>query len=376
MRLAFVCFYEAYPPASGAASVTFNTAKHAGCEAIIVQLMARSQPERIADGVRVITLPCWSDSRVRKLAALQGTIRRITAVLECLAPDVVVLQGASWALYHLLMLRRIRRRLPQARVAYHAHNVEYVLRKQKHGRLVTAITRSAEGRVLREADLCFAVSDVDAHQFENLYGIRPKLLPNGVDCERFDRVTPDQIRAMRQKYSLGDRTVLFMGLYAYRPNREGADFLVESVMPQVVRQCPDTKLVIIGGEVPYERPWLINPGRIPYEEVAPAVQACRVGVAPVFSGSGTRLKILEYLAGSRAVVSTAKGAEGLDLQNGRDLLLAEDADAFSSAIVRLLQDRALAESLGANGQRVVNARYAWPVLMQAFRETVFGASRV
>lgn len=186
----------------------------------------------------------------------------------------------------------------------------------------------AEGRILREADISFAVSDIDSRQFEKLYGIRPKLLPNGVDIDRFEQVTNEDVQRAKLKYGLDDRTLLFMGLYHYKPNKEGIDFLVKSVMPEMLQQYPEIKLAIIGSEVPYNKPWLIKPGIIQYEELPSFVKACSIGVAPIFSGSGTRLKILEYMAAGIPVVSTTKGAEGITVEDGQNILIADDADGF------------------------------------------------
>jgi len=368
MRFAFVSFYQAYPPHSGASSVTYNAAKHAEGESFLIQLASESRSECTVDGLRVITLAGASDNRWRKIGGLAARIRRITDAVCGVSPDVVVLEGASWVVYHWLLLRQLRRRLPRAEVVYHSHNVEYCLRKQKHGRLVTAITRWAEGGILREADASFAVSDVDSAQFEELYGVRPAILPNGVDIGKFDRVTDAEIDDARSEYGLNGSTVLFMGSYLYKPNREGLDFLIGAVMPRVVEQCPSATLAVIGGEVPFDEPWLINPGMIPHDRLPAFVKACRVGVAPIFSGSGTRLKIIEYMAAGRAVVSTSKGAEGLSVEDGKQILFAEEEDDFAKAIVKTLSDESLAGQLGNAGHAVVGELYSWPPVMRRFEK--------
>jgi glycosyltransferase involved in cell wall biosynthesis len=95
-----------------------------------------------------------------------------------------------------------------------------------------------------------------------------------------------------------------------------------------------------------------------------------VSVVPLRQGGGTRLKILESLAMGTPVVSTAKGAEGLDLVAERDLLIADAPDAFAAAVLRLLGDPALRERLGANGRREVVARYDWQVIGRTLCEFV------
>jgi glycosyltransferase involved in cell wall biosynthesis len=179
-------------------------------------------------------------------------------------------------------------------------------------------------------------------------------------------VSADAVAAVRSRYGIPDASALFMGLYTYPPNRVAVDFLVTEVFPRVTARCPDARLVVIGDRVPFDAPWLVNPGRVPYADVPPLVTACRVGTAPIFSGSGTRLKILEYQAAGLPVVSTAKGAEGLTLQAGAEILLAEDAPAFAEHLAALLADPDRAAALGARAQRATAAHYDWPRIMAAF----------
>jgi glycosyltransferase involved in cell wall biosynthesis len=87
-------------------------------------------------------------------------------------------------------------------------------------------------------------------------------------------------------------------------------------------------------------------------------------VVPLRIGGGTRLKILEAMAMGKAVVSTTLGAEGLDAVPGRDILLADDADAFVSQVGRLLDDRAMESSIGASARRFVSGRYSWKAAVE------------
>ncbi len=229
--------------------------------------------------------------------------------------------------------------------------------------MVSEVTRWAEAQVVRQADLVFAVSAVDQRQIEELYGRRPELWPNGVDVDRFRNVPDAVVSDVRTKYGLGEDTVLFMGLYAYRPNTEAVDALVREIFPAVRRRMPEARLAVIGGDIPYRESWLIAPGKIPYDELAAFVSACRLGVAPIFSGSGTRLKILEYLAAGLPVVSTSKGAEGLDLCDGEHIRIAGSPETIADAIVKLLKDREAAARLGRAGGERLRALYSWPMIM-------------
>jgi len=367
MKIAVACFYSAYPPGSGCASVTYNLAKYWPGDRVLLQLGQADGDSVTEDGVRIITLKGATEWPPGRLLRLPGFVRRIADALREWEPDAVVLEGASWAVYHWLLLRRLRRKTPGIPVAYHAHNVEYVLRKQRHGKAVQVLTRWAEGRVLRAADTCFAVSDADSRLFQELYGVRTELLPNGVDMERFGLVSAAELQRVREEYSLGGaRNLLYMGMYSYKPNREGIDFLVRDVMPDVVCARPDVRLHVIGGQIPYSEPWLCNPGQIPYDRLHAFIGACDVGLAPIFSGSGTRLKILEYMAAGLPVVSTRKGAEGLAVRDGRDILFAEHGVQFAQAIQKLVQEDDCARLLGSAGRDLVKHTYGWERISAEF----------
>jgi glycosyltransferase involved in cell wall biosynthesis len=90
-----------------------------------------------------------------------------------------------------------------------------------------------------------------------------------------------------------------------------------------------------------------------------AVQVC---IAPLRSGSGTRLKIIEAWAAQRAVVSTGIGAEGLDAVDGESILLADSAELFGAAVTRLLLDEALKQKIAKTGRELYLQKYTWNVV--------------
>jgi glycosyltransferase involved in cell wall biosynthesis len=372
-RVAIFCFYEAYPPASGAASVSYNLAKFISDSSVLVQLGRHDGRFVTADGVEVVTLAGASESRRERLIRLPGFVNRMVAEIRGAKPDVVILEGASWAFYHWMLLRRIRRAIPQTRVVYHSHNVEYLLRSMRNGRTVALLTRLAERQVVRDADLVTAVSEVDQSHFARLYGVTPILLPNGVDTKRFVPLDRQTIASLRAKYGIDSQTLLFAGFYAYGPNREAIDFLVTSVMPALRQRHPSATLALTGGGAPYCEPWIRNAGAVPYEDFAGFVGACGVAVAPIFSGSGTRLKILEAMAAGIPVVATEKAAEGLSLKHGEDILFARDRDEFVRRISELFDNPDFVARLRERGRLKVASKFTWDSIARKFQDDILMA---
>ncbi len=371
-RLAIISFYEAYPPASGAASVSYNFAKFISGSSVLVQLGRQDGRFVTADGVEVVTLAGATESRRERLVRLPGFVNRMVAEIRRAQPSVVILEGASWAVYHWMLLRQIRRATAQTRVVYHSHNVEYLLRSMRNGRAVALLTRLAERRVVRDADMATAVSEVDQSHFAQLYGVKPILLPNGVDTKRFAPLDRQTIASLRAKYGIDSRTLLFAGFYAYGPNREAIDFLVRSVVPELRQRYPSATLALTGGGAPYREPWIRNAGSIPYDDFAGFVGACGVAVAPIFSGSGTRLKILEAMAAGIPVVATEKAAEGLGLRHREHFLLANLQQELVDAIAALFEDPGLAAHLRGSATQKVNAEFSWQGIARDFERAIGG----
>jgi glycosyltransferase involved in cell wall biosynthesis len=364
MRLAFISLYEAYPPTCGAGYVTYSCAHLTPCEALLVQLSDRANVEH-AGNLTIVSVRQDVSSRFRKFVRMPISVMRICREIASFQPDHVVLEGASWAVYLALVAFVLRKMAPQARIVYHAHNVEYSLRLQRENRIVAALTRYAERHLLTVSDRSFAVSEEDRQRFLALYGIVPDLLPNGVDFTA-DRATPEQVETVRERFGITDESILFMGLYAYPPNRRAVQFLINEVMPWLRQRCPDANLVITGGDVPFSAPWLINPGVVPRSDLNAILSACRIGVAPIFTGSGTRLKILEYMAAGLPVVTTMKGAEGLGLQAGKHALYAETAQEFGEAVLRILCSQPLSEKLSFEATALVRERFDWIPVLERF----------
>jgi glycosyltransferase involved in cell wall biosynthesis len=367
LKTVLVAFYEVYPPTFGSASVAYHIAKFLPGERTLVQVAERGVGLPADVGLSVLTIPVRSKTRIAKALRLIKELWGLTSLIKSLSPNLVLLEGGSWAFYDLVLIRLLRIRKVRSKIIYHAHNVEYLLRKQKDSAWLAAITKCAEGRVLRDADDSFAVSARDAGAFYRIYGCRVGILPNGVDVKRFDEVREERVQVIKNQYGLSGTVILFMGLSAFLPNKEALDFLVRRVFPGLVRDDPSLRLAVIGGDVPYSEKWLINPGRIPFEDVPAFVKACDIGVAPIFSGSGTRLKILEFMAAGKPVIATPKGAEGLDIRDGETILLAETAAEFVERTRFLLQHTERRLEIGAKGRDLVKQVYDWPVILEDFR---------
>jgi polysaccharide biosynthesis protein PslH len=175
----------------------------------------------------------------------------------------------------------------------------------------------------------------------------------------------------------GRMSILFCGAMDWYPNQDATSFFVQRILPEIRRHIPEAELVVAGKRpsAAIARQFASVPG-IRFTGTVPDMSAviaeATVCVIPLRIGSGTRLKILEMAAMAKPIVSTRLGAEGLDFVDGEEIVLADNAPQFASAVVEILRDPQRAGLLGAAARRRVECSYNFTVLRQALSDSLQG----
>ena len=161
-------------------------------------------------------------------------------------------------------------------------------------------------------------------------------------------------------------SLIFTGAMTYGANYEAMEFFLQDVYPLVKARQPGVTLRITGStqgvplrRLPLDESVLLT-GYV--DDVRPLIWDSAVCVAPLRVGGGTRLKILEAMALGRPVVATSKGAEGLEVTHGYDILIADDPATFADCILRLLADPSLRERLAQAARQTVEEKYDWRII--------------
>lgn len=203
-------------------------------------------------------------------------------------------------------------------------------------------------------DAVTCTSDVDASVFQRHCSADVlEVIPNGVDVGHYQ---PDFTAE-------GPAHLIYIGSMDWYPNEDAVGYFADEVLPRVQTQVPDVKFSIVGGNPSArvrklaERSGIVVTGRVP--EIKPYFAEATVFVVPLRIGSGTRLKILEALAMGKAIVSTSVGAEGLALNAGEEILIADAPRPFADAVIRLLTDVPRRRHIGENGRARVERDYDW-----------------
>lgn len=214
-----------------------------------------------------------------------------------------------------------------------------------------------------------AVTVVSEQERESLTGIGIdaswiRVVPNG--AEAADLARPCAVASPLR--------LIYAGAVTYPPNLEAVTWFLADVMPRVRAVRPDVEFWVTGdtGEVALDRFAALDhvrfTGRLP--DIKEAISGSAVAVVPLLTGGGTRLKILEALALGTPVVSTRKGAEGLAVVDGEELLLADSPQAFADAVLLILGDASLAGRLSSAGRARISSTYTWDTIGREFLELV------
>jgi GT2 family glycosyltransferase len=250
-------------------------------------------------------------------------------------------------------LHVLREHAPGATIAYDTVDLHHLreARRSEIGRQrlasgVAASMRELELGLVRATDVTLVVSEEERAQIaQDVPGARVEVVANVHDL--VEEVAPLEPRA----------GLLFVGGFEHLPNIDGAEYLVRSILPLVRRELGDV-LVTIAGSKPTQAVLALASagvevtGYVP--ELEPLLDRSRLMVAPLRYGAGMKGKVTQSLAHGLPVVTTPTGAEGLGAVDGRDMLIAEDAEAFAAAVVRLYRDDALWRTLSANGRALVD----------------------
>jgi glycosyltransferase involved in cell wall biosynthesis len=248
-------------------------------------------------------------------------------------------------------------------------NVEHVLRAQRLENEGTnpktdslwRSLRKQETQLHRFADGVFACSDDDRDLLRqsNHDSLRIATVPNGVACDKVPYHDDDQ------KHK--SPNILFCGSCSYPPNIDGLRWFLADIWPGIAARSTHAKLQIVGRNFEanafaglLEDPSIQVIGEV--DDVRPYYEGAGVAICPLRMGSGTRLKILEAMGYGNPVVSTSIGCEGIKAQDGKSIMIRDDATGFMNAVSELVNDGTMFDRLRKQARQLVQKEYDWEVV--------------
>jgi len=220
-------------------------------------------------------------------------------------------------------------------------------------------SRSFITKLLKEYKLTTVVSERERQLLSRIapQGASIEIIPNCINLKDYE-----EVHAAPQA-----ETLIFIGSFNYQPNYQGMVWFLEKVYPLLKASHPNLKLTITGAHggrpLPNSRDVTLT-GYV--EDIRPIVARAWCSIVPLHIGGGTRIKILDAMALRTPVVSTSKGAEGLEVNDGEHILIADDPRDFAEAVRRILESYDLRQKLADNAYNLVCEKYDWEIIMPRF----------
>ena len=236
-----------------------------------------------------------------------------------------------------------------------------------YAKLQAVRLRNYEAEACAAVDRCLAITFADATRLHHISpSAKTLVVPAGVDVEEFAPLPHLEER----------EAVVFVGAMDWLPNVDAVLWFCKDILPAIRQEFPEMQFHIVGKNPPAEIRRLAETQGIHVagfvEDVRDYFAKATVFVIPLRVGGGMRVKLLQAMAMARPVVSTPIGAEGIQVEDGRNILVAESAEDFAASVLRLLSDRKLGERLGQNARQLVEETYSWEtatdLLEQVYRE--------
>jgi len=382
MRILILANKLPYPPLDGGSIATLNMItglKEAGNEITVLSLNTRKHifpvekiPDELSDSIRFLSVDC--DNSLRPVPMILNLIfsrksyiaqrfnirafrNRLRTLLEKEKFDVVQLEGPYTGHY-----MDIIRTASKATVSLRAHNVEHLIwqRKAVHEKSIfkrwylknmAARLKRFEMGVVNRCDCLVTISPLDEAYFcENGYN-RPSItIATGFKLEEY----PESALPV-------EKSIFFIGALDWLPNQEGLSWFLENVLGELTAIVPELRFHVAGRNAPgYFEKKLRNENIVYHGEVGNArefMQSFRVMVAPLFTASGIRIKILESMALCRPVVTTSVGVEGIPAENDRHILLADTPEMFKLQVISLLDDNSKATRLVSRARQIISQNF-------------------
>jgi glycosyltransferase involved in cell wall biosynthesis len=283
--------------------------------------------------------------------------RKLMACLQKETFDIVQMETLFMAPY-LDTIRRFSR----AKIVLRAHNIEHLIWKRMAANSRNALKKKYlshlyrtleryEKTILNRFDGILPITEKDAVFFRQ-YAQKPVYtLPFGVNLSDY----------LPEKKEVQPEHALFhIGAMNWMPNEEGIRWFLKHVWPVLHRSFPALKLYLAGRMMPA---WLLGlqeenvevAGEVP--DARDFIRSKSISIAPLFSGSGVRIKIIESMSLEKAVVSTTTGAEGIRYTPGKNILIADTAEQFVEKISWLYQNPDKAFEVGKNARKLIESEH-------------------
>ncbi|AFV02099.1 glycosyl transferase, group 1 [Dehalobacter sp. DCA] len=383
MNILFLTHVYPYPPDSGGLIFTYNAIKHEydqGHNVTIITLH-KTEIKTPLDQIADVKIVC-KNTRNRIFRMFLNMFSRmpynsskyksklvktvIKEVLETKNIDVVYIDHLHMAVYG----KYIRELMPSIPLILREQNVETTIMQRFYQNQTNPVVKlyayiqflklnAYESKVVEDFDKCFMLTDNDSERIKKMnHRVKNVTIPAGVDIEKY---VPKQ--TLEEEGS-----ILFLGTLNWLPNADGLKWFIDHILDRVKEEIPDIKFYIVGKD-PIEQVKRLHNGKniivTGYvDDERDYIAKCSVFIVPLRIGGGMRIKILNAMSMAKCIVSTSIGAEGIDIQNRKDIFISDDPGSFATDIIFLMKNKETRETISRNAREKVLTQYSWDAIFK------------
>lgn len=383
MKILQICNKLPYPPNDGGAIATFNNSisfTKLGHEVTILSLNTKKHyfeinniPDEYSKKIKFIGVDI--DTTIKATKALKNLLfsklpynaerflsdefsKKITKILKENKFDVIQIEGLYMGLYIDII-----RKYSNALISLRAHNIEHEIWQRTHNlesnyfkkyylKIIAGRVKNLKKALINKYDVLVTITDRDKSVFEKFKNSKPVITSQvGIDIQKLSQDTS----------SIDYNSIFHIGALDWTPNQEGLIWFINNVWKEIYRKNNNIKFRIAGRNCP---DWLKNKFNMPgiefFGEIDDAYKFIRqnaIMIVPLFSGSGMRVKIIEGLALGKTIISTPIGAEGIDYDNGNNIVIVDKATDFLNNINKLINNIDEIDRIGKNAVNFAKEKF-------------------
>ena len=244
-KTAFISFFPVVPDNMGSSAVVNSRFKSWPYEKKIFQL---SHVNKL-NNKNLKTIFIKKANPLNKIIYLPKLINEVLKYLRGIKKKIIIIEGASWIFYSFVVLISFKILLPESKIIYISHSIESEIRKKYSNLIIFFLTKFLEKLVFKYSDISTSVSKIEKIKIKKLYNQKTILYPNGININyKIKKIKP-----------LNDY-IIYSGSCFYKPNRVAVEYLNNKIMPNLLINFPNLKLILTGGGFSKKFPWLINKG--------------------------------------------------------------------------------------------------------------------
>lgn len=258
-------------------------------------------------------------------------IKKVLDFLKKSKKKIVIIEGASWIGYSYLFIKIVKFLIKDVKIIYHAHNIEYEIRKLKNSYLIQLFTLLFEKKVLNLSDFSTSVSKIDQKKNLLLYKKKTILFNNGIS----------QKRLKSSKKTIKEEYIIFSGNYFFLPNQIALDKLIKLFIKLNIR-FKKLKLVITGSDIPksiQKHKFVIFKKNLSKQDLNNYLINSICTVLPLKDAPGTKLKVIEAFLNGVIVVGTKHAFKGLNLSGSKPPFIYKNEDQLYNLINFIIKNK-------------------------------------